>query len=183
MHASMHRQTGESRPRLQRQHPFSLPSCVWDFELEALPASQDLIRYSQPKSPLTSTSRERLQLHRRWPTSRSVLLCSALLMLMLMLRLMLATAYFLRCLLSSRRGIGCTIRLGPILPLRACPARKKQVRHHFLSVKCDERPGRRWVAILPAYARKRQAELVEGGIAALAAENGFVGIRHQKEQG
>ncbi len=38
----------ETRSRLQRQHPLALPSCVWDSVLEALPASQDHIRYSQP---------------------------------------------------------------------------------------------------------------------------------------
>jgi hypothetical protein len=45
----------ETRSRLQRQHPLALPSCVWDSVLEALPASQDHIRDSQPKST-TSTS-------------------------------------------------------------------------------------------------------------------------------
>jgi hypothetical protein len=37
-------------PRLQRQHPFALPSCVSASVLEALPTGQDHIRYSQPKS-------------------------------------------------------------------------------------------------------------------------------------
>lgn len=45
----------KTRSRLQRQHPLVLPSCVWNSVLEALPASQDHIRYSQPKST-TSTS-------------------------------------------------------------------------------------------------------------------------------
>jgi hypothetical protein len=48
MHRRGHPRAGP--PRLQRQHPFALPSCVSASVLEALPTGQDHIRYSQPKS-------------------------------------------------------------------------------------------------------------------------------------
>lgn len=184
MHRRGHPRAGP--PRLQRQHPFALPSCVSASVLEALPTGQDHIRYSQPKS--NQHQPHKSQFHKsvcvwsqkgglttlRWAMARSARAC--------LLR---------RLLFSSCRhdGFGSLAVLGVLdvgklgswevgtrHPLRACPPRKKQF-HCQCAGEARKRVVQQCCRQMPE-SRARPTE----GTADLPTENGFVGIPRRKEE-